>query len=61
LNKLADERTALESQMAAGTAAPPRIAELGKRLKAIHDELEAAEVRWLELSGQVDAMHAAAD
>ena len=60
LNKLADERTALEAQMAAGTAAPPKIAELGKRLKAIHDELEAAEVRWLELSGQVDAMHAAA-
>ena len=60
LNKLADERTALEAQMAAGTAAPLKIAELGKRLKAIHDELEAAEVRWLELSGQVDAMHAAA-
>jgi ATP-binding cassette subfamily F protein 3 len=60
LNKLADERTALEAQMAAGTATPPKIAELGKRLKAIHDELEAAELRWLELSGQVDAMHAAA-
>ena len=60
LNKLADERTSLEAQMAAGTAAAPKIAELGKRLKAIHDELEAAELRWLELSGQVDAMHAAA-
>ena len=60
LNKLADERTAVEAQMAAGTAAPARIAELGKRLKAIHDELEAAELHWLELSGQVDAMHAAA-
>ena len=60
LNKLADERTAVEAQMAVGTAAPARIAELGKRLKAIHDELEAAELHWLELSGQVDAMHAAA-
>ena len=60
LNKLADERTAVEAQMAAGTAAPATIAELGKRLKAIHDELEAAELHWLELSGQVDAMHAAA-
>ena len=60
LNKLADERTALETQMATGTAAPAKIAELGKRLKAIHDELESAEARWLELSGQVDAMHEAA-
>jgi len=33
---------------------------LGKRLKGIHDELEAAELRWLEISAQVDAMHAAA-
>jgi len=60
LNKLADERTALEAELAAGSAAPAKIAELGKRLKAIHDELESAELRWLELSAQVDAMHAAA-
>ncbi|XHS77171.1 ATP-binding cassette domain-containing protein [Burkholderiaceae bacterium UC74_6] len=60
LNKLADERTALETELASGTAAPARIVEVGKRLKAIHDELEAAEVRWLELSEQVEAMQASA-
>ena len=60
LNKLADERSAIEAQLAAGSATPGKIAELGKRLKGIHDELEAAELRWLELSAQVDAMHAAA-
>src|SRR6218665_3180762 len=60
LKKLADQRTALEAELAAGSAAPAKIAELGKRLKAIHDELESAELRWLELSAQVDAMHAAA-
>ncbi len=60
LNKLADERTALEEQLASGSATPAQIADIGKRLKAIHDELEAAELRWLELSGQVDALHAAA-
>ncbi|MGN6826317.1 ABC-F family ATP-binding cassette domain-containing protein [Paucibacter sp. M5-1] len=60
LNKLADERTALEAQLAAGSTTPAQIAELGKRLKAIHDELEAAELRWLELSAQVDAIQAAA-
>ncbi|WIT10953.1 ATP-binding cassette domain-containing protein [Paucibacter sediminis] len=61
LNKLADERTALEAQLASGTVTPAQIADLGKRLKTIHDELEAAELRWLELSAEVDALHAAAD
>ena len=60
LNKLADERTTIEGQLAAGSAAPAKIAELGKRLKAIHDELEAAELRWLELSAEVDAIQASA-
>ena len=60
LNKLADERTALEAQLAAGSATPGQIVEAGKRLKGIHDELEHAELRWLELSAQVDAIHAAA-
>ncbi|MEJ6003490.1 ATP-binding cassette domain-containing protein [Paucibacter soli] len=61
LNKLADERTAVEAQLASGSATPTQIADLGKRLKSIHDELEAAELRWLELSAEVDALHAAAD
>jgi ATP-binding cassette subfamily F protein 3 len=61
LNTLADERTALEALLAAGTANPARIAEVGKRLKGIHDELEAAELRWLAASAEVDAIHAAQD
>jgi len=59
LNKLADERSALEAELASGGAAPGRIVEVGKRLKGIHDELEAAEVRWLELSEQIEAMQGA--
>jgi ATP-binding cassette subfamily F protein 3 len=60
LKKLADERLALENELAGGSATPARIADLGKRLKAIHDELEAAEMRWLELSAEIDAIQAAA-
>ena len=60
LKKLADERLALENELAGGSAPPARIADLGKRLKAIHDELEAAEMRWLELSAEIDAIQAAA-
>ncbi|MDY0745639.1 ATP-binding cassette domain-containing protein [Paucibacter sp. R3-3] len=59
LNKLADERSALEGELASGSAAPARIVEVGKRLKGIHDELEAAEQRWLELSEQIEAMQGA--
>ena len=59
LNKLADERTAVEAQLGAGTASLGQIAESGRRLKAIHDELASAEQRWLALSAEVDALHAA--
>ena len=60
LNKLADERSSIEAELASGKASPTQIAELGKRLKGIHDELENAELRWLELSAEVDAIYAAA-
>ena len=59
LNRLADERSALEAELAQGKAAPARIVEVGKRLKGIHDELEAAELRWLELSEQIEAIQGA--
>ena len=59
LNKLADERSAVEAQLAAGTATPTLIADLGRRLKGFHDELEAAELRWLALSAEVDAIQSA--
>ncbi|MBB4844103.1 ATP-binding cassette subfamily F protein 3 [Paucibacter oligotrophus] len=59
LNKLADERSNIEAELASGKASPTQIADLGKRLKGIHDELEAAELRWLELSAEVDAIYAA--
>ena len=59
LNKLADERAAIEAKLAASGTTPAQVIEGGKRLKAIHDELEAAEARWLELSNEVDAIQAA--
>ncbi|WP_414708833.1 hypothetical protein [Roseateles sp.] len=52
---LAEEKAALEQQLADGAAASA-IAEIGRRLKAIGDELEAAEMRWLELGEQIEAM-----
>jgi ATP-binding cassette subfamily F protein 3 len=55
LHALAEERKELEAQLAAGAAASA-IAEMGKRLKAIADQLEACEMRWLELGEQIEAL-----
>ena len=57
LHALAQERTEIEAQLAEGAAASA-IAEMGKRLKAIADQLEADEARWLELGEQIEAMSA---
>ncbi|MDR7332461.1 ATP-binding cassette domain-containing protein [Roseateles asaccharophilus] len=58
MHALATERSEIEAQLAEGAAASA-IAEMGKRLKAIHDQLEADEMRWLELGEQIEAMTAA--
>jgi len=57
LHTLAQERAEIEAQLAEGAAASA-IAEMGKRLKAIADQLEADEMRWLELGEQIEAMSA---
>jgi ATP-binding cassette subfamily F protein 3 len=57
LHALAEERKEIEAQLAEGAAASA-IAEMGKRLKAISDQLEADEMRWLELGEQIEALNA---
>ena len=55
MHALATERAGIEAQLAEGAAASA-IAEMGKRLKAISDQLEADEMRWLELGEQIEAL-----
>jgi ATP-binding cassette subfamily F protein 3 len=55
MHALAEERAEIEAQLAEGAAASA-IAEMGKRLKAIADQLEADEMRWLELGEQIEAL-----
>jgi ATP-binding cassette, subfamily F, member 3 len=55
LHALATERASIEAQLAEGAAASA-IAEMGKRLKAISDQLEADEARWLALGEQIEAL-----
>ena len=55
MSTLESEKTALHDKLA--TPLPPAdIAEAGKRLKAVEDELAALEVRWLELTEAMDAI-----
>jgi ATP-binding cassette subfamily F protein 3 len=55
---LESEKTGLHDKLA--TPLPPAdIAEAGKRLKAVEDELAELEVRWLELTEAMDAIEAA--
>ena len=50
---LNQEGGALESQLASAQR-PSEIAELGKRLKSVNDDLRLAEERWLQLSSQLE-------
>ncbi|MFO1250407.1 MAG: ATP-binding cassette domain-containing protein [Inhella sp.] len=60
LVQLGQEREGLETELATGTLDPGAIANCGRRLKAIADETDALEQRWLELSEQIEAATAAA-
>ena len=51
------ERTALEARLAQPLP-PAEIAEAGKRLKALNDEIGRLEERWLALSDQLEALAA---
>jgi ATP-binding cassette subfamily F protein 3 len=59
LKRLGDEKMSLEARLAAPLA-PEAIAEAGRRLKAVNDELDATEEHWLSLSGQIEAIEQAA-
>jgi len=55
---LAAEQSQLEAQLS-GALPPAAIAEAGRRLKAVGDELARLEERWLELSGAIEAAESA--
>ena len=54
LGVLFAERDALEAGLAGPEVDTARLAETGKRLKAIVEQIERLEARWLELSTQID-------
>jgi len=56
LGVLFSERDAIEELFAQNTLSPSELADKGKRLKLVSDEIEQLEGRWLELSTQIDGM-----
>ncbi|GAB3656019.1 ABC-F family ATP-binding cassette domain-containing protein [Ramlibacter alkalitolerans] len=55
---LESEKGELEARLS-GALPPAEIADAGRRLKAVGDELATLEERWLELSGEIEAAEAA--
>ena len=55
---LASEKQSLHDKLAS-TLAPNEIAEAGKRLKAVEDELATLELRWLELTEAMEQLESA--
>ncbi|AKJ29261.1 ABC-F family ATP-binding cassette domain-containing protein [Caldimonas brevitalea] len=58
LAALGTEKAGLEEALAGGSLTPAQLAEHGRRLKAIGDEVETLEERWLELSEQIEQLGA---
>ncbi len=54
------DRDTIEASLATGTLAPAQLADNGKKLKVITEEIERLEGQWLELSTQVDELSAKA-
>ena len=59
LGVLFAERDRIEAGFADAAMTPEKLAEAGKRLKAVNDDIERLEGRWLELSTRIDEMSAA--
>ncbi len=57
---LGEERAKLEAELATGQLNAAAIADSGRRLKAIADDVDRLEQRWLELSEAIEALASAA-
>ena len=60
LGVLFADRTAIEASFASGSLTPAQLADNGKKLKALAEEISLLEGQWLELSTQVDELSAKA-
>ena len=58
LGVLFAERDQIEAGFSEQSAQPAQLAEAGKRLKRLSEEIEQLEARWLELSTEIDALSA---
>ncbi len=60
LGVLFGDRDSIEANFASGTPTPAQLADSGKKLKAITEEIGRLEGQWLDLSTQVDELTAKA-
>ncbi len=57
LGVLHSERDSIESAFAKAGQAPEQLADAGRRLKTVADEIDKLEGRWLELSTEIDTLN----
>ena len=55
MKDLNNEGASLEKHLSVSTG-PTEIAELGQRLKAVNDELQSLEEKWLNLSSELESL-----
>ena len=58
LTAAGQDRAALEAQLASGDLAPAEIADAGRRLKTVNQDIAVHEERWLALSDELEALAA---
>jgi len=56
LEQLNAEKSLLEGRLRSSPIPPDELAQAGRRLKLLQTELDETEERWLELSGQLEAL-----
>ena len=56
MGTLNDEKAALEARLIEGAQPPAQLAEDGRRLKQLGEEVEQLEERWLELSTELEGL-----
>jgi ATP-binding cassette subfamily F protein 3 len=56
MSVLTEEKAAVEAALGTGSLPPSQLAEHGRRLKQLGDEVERLEGRWLELSTEIEGM-----
>jgi ATP-binding cassette subfamily F protein 3 len=61
MDALGQEKSQLEATLCSATPTPDEIAQAGRRLKAVQEELEGVELEWLDIGERIEQIQREAD